>query len=250
MPYGLYISAEGAYAQNKRMEVLANNLANASTTAFKRDQAVFQARLSEATARGLDFPGSRTINDLGGGVEVLDTITDFSQGGLRPTGNDTDVAINGNAFFVVQKGPDRLLTRAGNFQFNAEGTLVTGDGYPVLSDEMTPITIDPTVPWVINPDGSVAQGGDATPLAMVRPRSLGDLAKSGENLFTPLAPTVPLEPEDRQVVTGQLETSGVKPALEMVELIETSRAFEANVAIIRNFDQLLGSLVNNVLKES
>ena len=87
MPYGLYISAEGAYAQNKRMEVLANNLANAATTAFKRDQPIFQARLAEATARGLDFPGSRSINDLGGGVEVLGTVTDFSQGALEATGN-------------------------------------------------------------------------------------------------------------------------------------------------------------------
>ena len=81
-----------------------------------------------------------------------------------------------------------------------------------------------------HPDGCIAQEGDVTSLAMVRPRSLGDLAKAGDNLFTPLAPTVPLEPEERQVVTGFLEASGVKPALEMVELIETSRAFEANVA--------------------
>ncbi len=250
MPYGLYIAAEGAYAQNKRMEVLANNLANVGTTAFKRDQPVFQARLAEATVRGLDVPGSRTINDLGGGVEVLGTITDFSQGGLRPTGNDSDLAINGDGFFVVQKGPDRMLTRAGNFLFDDEGELVTPEGYPVLSDQFTPITIDPTIPWVFTPDGSVQQDGDTTPLAMVRPRSLGDLAKSGENLYAALAPTVPVEPEQRQVVSGQLELSGVKPALEMVELIETSRAFEANVALIRNFDQLLGSLVNNVLRES
>lgn len=248
MPYGLYIAAEGACAQNKRMEVLANNMANAGTTAFKRDQPVFQARLAEATARGLDDPGSRSINDLGGGVMVMGTVTDFTQAGVRPTGNDSDLAINGDGFFVVQKGPDKLLTRAGNFEFNGEGTLVTGDGYPVLNDQLAPITIDPTIPWYFTPDGSLSQIGDFTPLAMVRPRSLSDLVKAGDNLYAPLT-AVPIEPEQRQIVTGQLELSGVKPAMEMVDLIETSRAFEANVAIIRNFDQLLGSLVNNVLKE-
>jgi flagellar basal-body rod protein FlgF len=249
VPYGLYISAEGAYAQTKRMEVLANNMANANTTAFKRDQPVFQARLAEATARGLDFPGSRSINDLGGGVEVLETVTDYSQAALKPTGVATDMAINGDGFFLVQKGADRLLTRAGNFQFNANGQLVTTEGYPVLSEELIPIEIDPTIPWQFTPDAGLQTDGDIIPLALVRPRSLGDLAKTGDNLYMPLAPTVPVEPEDRQIVTGHLETSGVKPALEIVELIETSRAFEANVAIIRNFDQLLGSLVNNVLKE-
>jgi flagellar basal-body rod protein FlgF/flagellar basal-body rod protein FlgG len=249
VPYGLYISAEGAYAQNKRMEVLANNLANAATTAFKRDQPVFQARLAEATARALDFPGSGTINDLGGGVEVMGTVTDFSQGGARQTGNPSDLTINGEAFFVVQRGPDRLLSRAGNFLFNPDGQLVTAEGYPVLSDDLTPIAVDPTLPVQFTPDGCVQQGGDRFPLALVRPRSLGDLVKTGDNLYAPLAPAVPLPLEERNVVSGSLETSGIKPATEMVELIETSRAFEANVTLIRSFDQLLGSLVNNVLKE-
>ena len=208
MPYGLYISAEGAYAQSKRMEVLANNMANANTTAFKRDQPVFQARLAEATARGLDVPGSGTINDLGGGVAVLGTVTDYSQSGVRPTGTPSDLAINGDAFFVVQKGTDKLLTRAGNFSFNADGQLVTTDGFPVLSDQMAPILIDTTLPWTFTPDGSLEQAGDFTALAMVRPRSLGDLVKTGDNLYAPLAPAVPLEPDERQVVSGQLESVG------------------------------------------
>jgi flagellar basal-body rod protein FlgF len=250
VPYGLYISAEGAYAQSKRMEVLANNLANASTTAFKPDQPVFQARLAEATLRNLDFPGSGSINDLGGGVEVLGTQTDFSQGPMHVTGRDTDLTINGDSFFVVQKGNQRLLTRAGNFQFDANGQLVTQDGYPVLNEAMAPVVIDPSVPTQFTPDGGIAQDGDISMLAMVRPRSLGDLVKVGENMYSPLAPPQALQPEDRLVVSGMLEASSVKPAMEMVELIETSRAYEANVAVIRNFDQLLGSLVSNVLKES
>ena len=79
---------------------------------------------------------------------------------------------------------------------------------------------------------------------------MGDLAKVGENLFAPLAPVTPLDPSERQVNAGFLESSNVQPTAEMVELIETSRAFEANVALIRNQDELLNDLISQVLKET
>lgn len=250
MPYGLYLSAEGAHAQSVRLETLANNLANADTVAFKRDQALFQARLAEATARGMDQPGSGSINDLGGGVEVLGTITDYSPAALKRTGGNTDFAINGDSFFVVQRGRKQLLTRAGNFSIDANGKLVTAEGDTVMSDLGEPIVIDPTIPWRATPDGALAQAGDVFYMAMVRPRSLGDLAKAGDNLYAPLAPTKPLDPMERQVNVGFLEASNVSPTGEMVELIETTRAFEANVALIRNQDELLNNLISEVLKET
>ncbi len=85
MTYGLYMSAEGAAAQAKRMEVLANNLANVDTPGFKRQLAVLQARHAEAILQGLDSPDSATINNVGGGVEIDGTLTDFSPGTLSNT---------------------------------------------------------------------------------------------------------------------------------------------------------------------
>jgi flagellar basal-body rod protein FlgF/flagellar basal-body rod protein FlgG len=250
MPYGLYLSAEGAHAQSKRLEVVANNMANVDTPGFKRDLAVFQARLAEATQRGLDHPGSGTINDLGGGIEVRQSKTDFSPGTLRRTGFDKDMAIDGDGFFVVQKDAKNYLTRAGNFMVNAANQLVTQSGHRVQSDSGAPVLIDPEAgPWQLTPDGAVVQAGTATNLAIVRPRSPGDLAKVGENMFQPLAPTQPVEPTERHVLSGYLEGSTVRPTLEMMELIEASRGFEANTNMIHHQDQIMGTLINRILKE-
>ena len=250
MPYGLYIAAEGAHAQTTRLEVVANNLANANTAGFKRDLAVFQARFAEAVQNGSVPPGSGTINDIGGGVRVLDTQTDFSPGPIKPTGRDLDLAIDGPGYFAIRKGDRTLLTRAGNFEINTDNQLVEPSGGLVLSETGIPITIDPEgAPWQITPDGSLLQGDDPVPLAIVVPKSPGDLAKQGDNLFLPLGPTATLEPDQRRVARGVLETSSVKPTLEMMELIESTRAFEANVNMIKNYDQMLGNLISSVLKE-
>lgn len=251
MPYGLYISAAGAQAQSLRMETIANNMANVDTTGFKRDLALFQARYAEETARGFDLHGSGSLNDLGGGVEQFDIKTDFSMGPLKRTDGPTDLAIKGEGFFVVRRGEENLLTRAGNFSVDSTGQLVTGHGYPVLSDAGQPIQLDPEGgPIDVSPTGILTQGDNSAPLALVKPASLGDLARHGENLWVPLAPPEPLTPADRRdaVAQGYIEGSGVQATTEMMEMIETSRAFEANVNMIRNQDQMMGTLINRVLK--
>lgn len=249
MPYGLYISAEGAQAQSVRMETIANNLANASSPGFKRDLAIFQARYAEETERGLDAPGSGSLNDLGGGVETLGTITDFSPGPVRVTDVPTDLAIDGEGFFVVRHQGKDFLTRAGNFSLNPNGGLVTQDGDAVLSTAGTPVVIEPGQgQWTFTTDGAVEQAGDRTYLALVNPLSFGDLVKVGDNLLSPLAPTKPVDAAARHVLSGRLENSGVQSVMEMTEMIETSRAFEANVNMVRNQDQILGELVSRVLK--
>lgn len=251
MSYGLYISAEGAHAQSRRVETLANNLANADTVGFKRDLAVLQARYSEETQRGLDYPGSQTVNDLGGGVRVSKTQTDFSPGAFKRTNVPTDMAISGDGFFMVRRPDGDFLTRAGNFSFNSAGRLVTQDNCPVLSDSGAPIDIDPDAgEWRLTNDGSIVQEGSQQNLALVKPRSLGDLSKVGQNLFKSLAPASALPPEKRQVHGGFLEQSDVKPTTEMTELIEASRAFEANISMIKNLDQMMGTLTSRLLKFS
>ena len=86
MPYGMYLSAEGAKVQAQRLEFIANNLANIDTPGFKRDVPTFQARFSEAIQRGQDFPGSKSRNDVGGGVKLIGVETDFSHATLKSTG--------------------------------------------------------------------------------------------------------------------------------------------------------------------
>jgi flagellar basal-body rod protein FlgF len=251
MAYGLYISAAGAQAQSARLNTISSNIANATTPGFKRDLAVVQARYAEETAQGRDYPGSRSINDLGGGVMVRETQTDFSSGPLQSTGIPTDVAIQGDGFFVVRRGEQDLLTRSGNFMLSSDGTLITQDGYPVLADDNNPISIgDPSLPWSMTPKGGIENNGSVQNLALVRPQSYGDLVKVGENLFAPLAPTLPLDVTERSVAPGHIELSTVKPAMEMVELIETTRAYESNVNMVRFQDQMLGSLISQVLKVS
>lgn len=249
MSYGIYLSAEGALAQNRRLETIANNLANVATVGFKRDLAILQARYAEETEQGLDFPGSCSINDVGGGVTLACTPTDFSAGPLKHTELPTDMAIPGEGFFVVQKEGQNYLTRAGDFVFDAEGVLRTQQGYPVLNDALGPIQIDPTLgPWTLTADGGIQQGNSVDYLAIMQTASPADLAKAGENLFWPLSTPLKLPPEARRVVNGHLEMSGVNPTTEMVNMIEASRAFEANVNLIRGQDQMMGTLIGRLLR--
>jgi flagellar basal-body rod protein FlgF len=249
MPYGLYISAEGAQAQSRRLEVIANNIANVDTVGFKRDLAVMQSRYAEAIQRGTASPGAGTINDVGGGVQFRETVTDFSPGPLRKTGNPTDVALQGDGFFVVQKGQERLLTRAGNFRLTAAGNLVTQQGYPVLGEGNSPIALSPTAgPWEIDSSGSVNQAGVRQELQIVKPASLGDLVKSGENLFRPLSDVRPVAAAERAVSGGYLEASSVQPTTEMTTLIETSRLIEANINVMKTHNEMIQGLIERVLK--
>lgn len=250
MPYGLYISAAGAEVQSRRVQMLSNNLANIDTPGFKRELAVVQARHSEAIERQLDFAGSRSMNDIGGGVELVESATDFSAGTLKRTDVASDLALdNEEAFFVVERGGRELLTRAGNFIFGTDGVLQTPEGDPVLGND-GPVRIDPTRPWHIQDDGSVLQGNSAVArLRIESPASLGDLVKMGANMFAPLAETTPVAAGSTRVLSGYLEMSGVKPTSEMMEMIEASRAYEANVRLIQHQDQMLGSLVTRVLKQ-
>lgn len=246
MAYGMYISAEGALAQQLRLEAISNNLANVDTAGYKRDLPLFQARFAEAINQGLAQPNAGTVNDVGGGVMVLDNATDYSPGPLKNTAIDTDFAIRGRGFFVVERDGEQLLTRAGNFQTTADGTLVNPDGYPVLTEDGGPIVL--TGPWQFSEDGVITSPDGVQRLAIAEPASLGDLAKVGENLFRPLAPVGDLAQEFRSVAQGFLEGSGTSAVREMTDMIETTRAYEANVNMIRHHDSMFGTLISRVLR--
>ena len=254
MPYGLYMSAAGAEVQNQRLQVISNNLANVNTPGFKRELAIPQARHSEAIERGIDRPGSRSINDVGGGVRMRETVTEFSAGRLRRTENPTDAAIvdapgQEKAFFVVQKGEQQFLTRAGNFNIAPNGELLTQQGFQVLSLDGNPVTAVPGLPADITKKGALRQGALEIPLQIVRPQSLDNLVRSGENLFSPQGEPTPVPFAERHVEGGYLELSSVNPTNEMMQLIEASRAYESNVKLIQHQDNMLGTLLNRVLRQ-
>ena len=235
--------------QSKRLEVISHNLANVDTVGFKRELAVIQSRYAEAIEQGLVSPDTGAIEDLGGGVRVRETRTDFSPGPVRRTKVPTDVAITGDGFFAVQKGDDTLLTRAGNFQLDARGQLVTQQGYPVLSDTGSPINIQPeNGPWTVSEDGVIAQRGLNQRLQLVHTASPDDLLRVGENLFRPLSQPEAVADEDRHVAAEHLEQSGVEPTTAMIAMIEASRVLEMNINMMKSQDQMTSSLVNRVLR--
>lgn len=249
MAYGLYLSAAGANAQNHRLEVLSHNLANVNTPGFKPHLAVVKSRHSEAVERG-DVPEGTGVDNLGGSVTIAPSLTQFAQGPIRQTGGNSDFAIKDNSsFFVVQRGDQKLLTRAGNFTFDNTGKLVTPIGETVLSENGGPIVINPVLPYRITGDGAVYQAGQRQNLMLARPKESGDLSRVGDNLYQSLSDITPVPTNERAVVGGAIEESAVKPTAAMMELIEASRVYEANVRMIQTQDQTVGSLISRVLSE-
>lgn len=250
MPYGIYLSAAGANAQSHRLEVLSHNLANINTDGFKPHFAVLQSRHAEAIENGDATAGDGTVDDVGGGVTIEPNETQFIQGPLKVTGNPTDFAINDtSSFFSVQRGDKQLLTRAGNFSISPEGNLVTQNGDIVLSSEGGPITVDPSQPMNVTDDGAILQGLNRQSVRLVRPQATGDLSRVGDNLYESLTPVSDVPDQQRAVRSHTLEASAVKPTQAMMELIEASRAYEANVRLIQTQDEAIGQLLGRVLKQ-
>ena len=133
----MYLSAEGAKVQSQRLEFIANNLANVETPGFKRDVPTFQARFAEAIQQRQDFPGSKSNNDIGGGVKLIEVDTDFlRRHASKPPNCPPIFAVNGDGFFQVLSTPAaNALTRAGDFTVDAQAVCSRKPvGFNVLDD--------------------------------------------------------------------------------------------------------------------
>ncbi len=252
MLYGLYHSAQGAQAQTLRIEVLSNNLANASTTAFKRDLALFQSHrpYDVENGGGVEPPGNQ--NALTGGITPAKVVTDYSAGPLVKTGGSFDLALTGPGFFQVSDGSRQFLTRNGQFTLNQNGEIVSaGSGMRVMSTSGTAITIsseatqvsiaaDGTVTAMSN-DGSTTQVGK---LAVVQPGSNQQLQKVGNSLFAASGP-VSQAGSDVAIKQGYIEGSDVNPVQEMLDLIQASRSVESNVNMMKLQDDALERLLQS-----
>ena len=261
MNQSLWISKTGLDAQQTRMTVVSNNLANVNTTGFKRGRAVFES-LMYANVRQ---PGGQSSQDtvlptgltLGTGVRVVSTEKSFTQGAPNPTGNSLDVMINGRGFFQVQKPDGELAyTRVGSFQLNDQGELVTAGGYridptitiPAGADSIT-IGKDGIVSVRIAGQAQPAQVGSLQVVDFINPAGLQPV---GENLYietvasgTPTPGTPGLDGLG-STDQGFLEGSNVNVVTELVNMIETQRAYEMNSKAISTSDQMMQYVNNNL----
>jgi flagellar basal-body rod protein FlgF len=252
MLYGLYLSAQGAQAQATRLDVLSNNLANAGTAGFKRDLAVFQSHATYDADNGgyNDAPGNQSA--LSGGVSPAKVVTDYSNGPVVRTNSTLDCALNGPGFFQVSDGSQQFLTRKGQFQLNAAGELMLqGSDMHVLSSAGTTIAVPSESTRIdISGDGTVSSvGPNGNPtlvakLGLARPASDQQLEKVGSSLFRSNAPVAPAG-NDLTVQQGFVEQSGVAPVSEMVDMVQSSRMFEANVTMIKYQDDALDRLLQS-----
>lgn len=253
----LYTSATGMEAQQLRMDTIANNLANTSTTGFKRVRADFEDLLSE-TLRGAGAPDPRGGTapaplQVGLGVRAGATSRTFGQGALSATSNPLDVAIEGAGFFRVQRpSGDVAYTRAGNFRVDATGRVVTAHGEPVepgiqIPPSATDVTIAADGTVTARTAGSVdpVQLGQIDLALFANP---GGLSAIGANLFEETAASGeavrarPGDPGAGALSQGYLETSNVQAVEEMIDMISTQRAYELNSKVIQTADQMLQRL--------
>jgi len=257
----LWAAKTGLDAQQTMMTVVSHNLANVNTTGFKKSRAVFEDLLyqnvTQVGAATSQNTQSASGLELGTGVRVVATEKTYTQGNLNPTGNALDVAINGRGFFQVLL-PDGTLgyTRAGDLQINATGQLVTSSGYTL----QPAITIPQGAQSVtIGNDGtiSVLQAGQTAPTT-VGNLQLADfvnpagLQPRGENLLTESASSgtaqtgAPGQNGLGSLQQGSVESSNVNVVEEMVNMIETQRAYEMNTKAIQTTDQMLQFLSTNL----
>jgi flagellar basal-body rod protein FlgG len=255
----LYTAATGMDAQQTQMDVIAHNLANASTTGFKKTRAEFEDLLSETIrSGGAPLPqggSSPSPLQVGLGVRTAATTRTFSQGDLENTGNPLDLAIQGSGFFRVQRANgEYAYARAGNLRADAAGRLVTQQGELL----QPPITFpNDTTSVTINSDGTVMATvpgkTDATEVGTMELSMFpnpGGLESVGDSLLVETAASgaaISLKPGTQGAGTltqGSLETANVKAVEEMVNMITTQRAYEMNSKVIQTADQMLQKLTS------
>ncbi len=255
----LWVAKTGLDAQQTRMAVISNNLANINTTGYKQSRAVFEDLIYQNIRQA---GGQSTQNtqlpsglQLGTGVNVVATEKLHTQGNIQQTGNDLDIAINGRGFFqIIMPSGEINYTRDGSFGRDATGLVVNSDGFPMEPAITIPADADPGS-LTIGQDGtvSVSQNGTTNVLGQIQLADFVNptgLEALGDNLFKETAasgaPTVGA-PKDQGFGTlrqAQLESSNVNVVEELVNMIETQRAYEMNSKAITTTDQMLAELKN------
>lgn len=254
---GLYTAYTGLRNEQNRMDIMTNNLANASTVGFKKEGSTSQTFDDVLAVKIKDASvGLSTVQPVGinnPGVKIGENYTDYSQGSFRITNNTYDLALSGEGFFAIEftnKAGDTSTkyTRAGQFTLNKEGYLVTQEGDYVLDTANKRIRLNTLQDAVIAKNGVITQNGRN--VAQIQVTDFEDydyLEKYGETYFQPLEGAKEIV-ADAEVNSGYLEMSNVQTVSEMVNLISITRAYESNQKIVQTYDDTLGVAVNQLGK--
>lgn len=275
MVKGLYTGAMGMSCAVAQHEAIANNLANLTTTGFKRNEVILSSfpKILYHQVTGIqEFTQERLITEgpyiapymrerpvvgpINAGVMIDEVATIFEEGPFQNTENPFDLAIQGNGFFVVRTENGEFYTRNGSFTLNANQELVTMDGALVMGED-GPITIT-GYEFVVTPDGIILENTRPDPKGWESPREVdrlrivdfedrGGLVKRGHTLFEETQISGPPRPATGFVVRqGYLEGSNVNPITEMVRMIEVQRLYELNQKVIISHDDLIRRAIEDV----
>lgn len=216
-----YITLTRQSGLTREMQVVANNIANISTTGYRREGLIFSEYIHKGEAGESVSLGAARVRR-----------TDLGQGPMEQTGNTFDFAIEGPGYFMVETPDGQALTRAGHFTPNAAGELVTGDGLRLLDSGGAPAAIPAGADSVkLSPDGAlVADGQPIAEIGVFLPANDLDLTRQAGTLFAITDPPVPAF--EARILQGFLEGSNVDPVLEIARMIEVQRAYEMGARFI------------------
>lgn len=249
MVKGLYTAYTGMILQEHRMDVMANNLANANTNGYKKEGVTAQSFDDLLAYKIKDnsetYRNPKNIGVNNPGVKIGEGFTDFSQGPVKETSNTYDMALTDKGFFAVEftnKSGETSVkyTRDGNFTLTEEGYLVTRDGDFVLNKNGEHVQVDTLIPdTVINTVGQIIQDGKVVDdIQVVDFEDYNYLKRYGENYFEPIDGAT-MKDSEASIYAGFLETSNISVVSEMVDMIALSRAYESNQKVITTIDSTL-----------
>lgn len=251
---GLYTAWTGMVNEQKRLDVVSNNMANSATIGYKDDRVTSQAFdqvLGIKIRDGSQAYHNQAIGRLSLGVKIGEVYTDYSQGSIRETGNTYDLTLSGKGFFtvnVVNKSgvTHTRYTRNGQFHVTKDGYLVDADGNRVQG-QGGDIVIDPSARSVsVSSTGQiVADGQPVDTLQIVDFEDYDYLVKYGDTMYEPVEGATMIDPK-ADILQGFTEQSNVNVIKEMVDMITITRAYEANQKVIRSYDSMLDKAVNQV----
>lgn len=258
----LFSGVSGLRNHQTRMDVIGNNIANVNTVAYKTSQVNFKDTFSQ-TLRGASAPvansrGGTNPMQVGLGMSIANISVNHTQGSLQATGKTTDLAIEGDGYFILQDSNNELFyTRAGNFELDANGDLVSAtNGYRVLGTNNLAINIRPDEIFTIDQSGTVSvidANGNSIPRGTIGLASFSNpsgLLKTGDNMYSPSNNSgtaqagAPGLNGRGTIIPGALEMSNVDLSQEFTDMIITQRGFQANSRIITTSDEILNELVN------
>ena len=237
------------------MDIMTNNLANASTVGYKKEGSTSQSFDDVLTVKIKDQSvGMRNVQKIGiknPGVKIGENYTDYSQGSFRITGNTYDLALSGEGFFAIEftnkaGETDTKYTRAGQFTLNKDGYLVTEEGDYVLDTQNRRIRLNTLIDSSITDDGTIYQNDQA--VAKIQVTDFADydyLEKYGETYYQPIQGAQTIA-SNAQVKSGYLEMANVQIVSEMVNLISITRAYESNQKVVQTIDDTLDVEVNQI----